>query len=32
MKSIALNTNAHEKERVLTKALLNMAHFYDLYV
>ncbi len=30
MKIAALSTNAHEKEQVLTKAVLNMANFYEL--
>lgn len=30
MKTSALSTQAHEKELVLTKAVLNMAHFYGL--
>lgn len=30
MKSPALNTTAHEKEQALTKAVINMAHFYGL--
>lgn len=30
MKPVAANTDLHEKERVLTRAILNMAEFYNL--